>query len=219
MRFGCDKRLCPGLEPEAGSPKPSVNALLQQIRRTMQRHALCPPGSRVLVGVSGGSDSVALAARAPGAGAHPATSRSLGSHTSTTASGRPPRATRQFCRDLAALAGRRDSSTERPTSPPTPPPKACRSRTPPVACATPFSTARRHALAATRIAVGHTMDDQAETVLLKLMRGAGPAGLGGVYPRKGKVIRPLLGVSREELRAWLTLARPALGRGRNATRI
>ena len=60
------------------------------------------------------------------------------------------------------------------------------------------------ALSATRIAVGHTMDDQAETVLLKLMRGAGPAGLGGVYPRKGTVVRPLLGVSREELRAWLT---------------
>ena len=35
-------------------------SLLQQIRRTIRRHALCPPGSRVLVGVSGGSDSVAL---------------------------------------------------------------------------------------------------------------------------------------------------------------
>ncbi len=35
--------------------------LHQQIRRTIRRHALCPPGSRVLVGLSGGSDSVALA--------------------------------------------------------------------------------------------------------------------------------------------------------------
>jgi len=60
------------------------------------------------------------------------------------------------------------------------------------------------AASATCLAVGHTLDDQAETVLLKLMRGAGPAGLGGVYPRKGQVVRPLLGVSREELRAWLT---------------
>ena len=56
---------------------------------------------------------------------------------------------------------------------------------------------------ATRVAVGHTLDDQAETVLLKLMRGAGPTGLGGVYPSKGIVIRPLLEASRDELRAWL----------------
>lgn len=54
-----------------------------------------------------------------------------------------------------------------------------------------------------RVAVGHTLDDQAETVLLKLMRGAGPGGLGGVYPSKGIVVRPLLQVSRDELRSWL----------------
>jgi tRNA(Ile)-lysidine synthase len=56
---------------------------------------------------------------------------------------------------------------------------------------------------ASRVAVGHTLDDQAETVLLKLMRGAGLTGLGGVYPAKGIVVRPLLDVSRHELRAWL----------------
>src|SRR6476659_9369481 len=44
----------------AQSLEPSVNALLQQVRRSILRHALLPPGSRVLVGVSGGSDSVAL---------------------------------------------------------------------------------------------------------------------------------------------------------------
>jgi tRNA(Ile)-lysidine synthase len=53
------------------------------------------------------------------------------------------------------------------------------------------------------VAVGHTLDDQAETVLLKLMRGAGPGGMGGVYPRKGLVVRPLLEVSRDDLRGWL----------------
>ena len=56
---------------------------------------------------------------------------------------------------------------------------------------------------ATRVAVGHTLDDQAETVLLKLMRGAGPTGLGGVYPSKGRVVRPLIEASRDDLRAWL----------------
>src|SRR5207249_4140990 len=52
-------------------------------------------------------------------------------------------------------------------------------------------------------ALGHTRDDQAETVLLRLVRGAGPRGLAGMYPRKGHIIRPLLGVRRQELRAWL----------------
>ena len=64
-------------------------------------------------------------------------------------------------------------------------------------------------LTADCIAVGHTQDDQAETFLMKLIRGAGLTGLGGVYPRRGTVIRPLLDVSRAELRADL--------RGRGAT--
>ncbi len=57
---------------------------------------------------------------------------------------------------------------------------------------------------ADRIAVGHTRDDQVETFLLKLMRGAGLKGLGGVYPRRGAVIRPLLDVARDDLRSHLT---------------
>lgn len=57
---------------------------------------------------------------------------------------------------------------------------------------------------AERVAVGHTRDDQAETFLLKLIRGAGMTGLGGIYPQRGEVIRPLLDVSRSELRAYLT---------------
>ena len=55
-----------------------------------------------------------------------------------------------------------------------------------------------------RIAVGHTQDDQAETLLLKLMRGAGLTGLGGIYPKRDRVIRPLLDLSRDDLRAYLT---------------
>jgi tRNA(Ile)-lysidine synthase len=53
------------------------------------------------------------------------------------------------------------------------------------------------------IATAHTDDDQAETVLFKLVRGSGPRGAAGIRQRSGHVIRPLLGFTREELRAWL----------------
>jgi tRNA(Ile)-lysidine synthase len=57
--------------------------------------------------------------------------------------------------------------------------------------------------AATRIAVAHTLDDQAETVLARLLRGAGNTGLAGIYPVAGHIVRPLLEVRREQLRAYL----------------
>ncbi len=56
---------------------------------------------------------------------------------------------------------------------------------------------------ASRIAVAHTMDDQAETVLARLLRGTGPAGLAGIYPQNGAVVRPLLGIRRSDLREYL----------------
>ena len=54
-----------------------------------------------------------------------------------------------------------------------------------------------------KIAVAHTSDDQAETVMAHLLRGTGLAGLGGIHPVVGHVIRPLLGFRRAELRAYL----------------
>ncbi len=54
-----------------------------------------------------------------------------------------------------------------------------------------------------RIVVAHTADDQAETVLAHLFRGTGLAGLGGIHPVAGPVIRPLLNVRGSELRRFL----------------
>jgi len=56
---------------------------------------------------------------------------------------------------------------------------------------------------ATLVAVGHTAEDQAETLLAHLIRGTGPTGLGGIYPAMGPVIRPLLGMHRRDLREYL----------------
>lgn len=58
-------------------------------------------------------------------------------------------------------------------------------------------------LGATRVATGHTLDDQAETVLLRLLRGTGSRGLGGIRVRRGAYIRPLLDCRRAELRRYL----------------
>lgn len=54
-----------------------------------------------------------------------------------------------------------------------------------------------------KIATAHTADDNAETVLLHLIRGTGLKGLGGIAPKRGKLIRPMLGVTRQEVEAFL----------------
>ena len=56
---------------------------------------------------------------------------------------------------------------------------------------------------ATKVAVAHTMDDQAETILARLMRGTGPSGLAGIHSRIGAVVRPLLHIRRAALRDYL----------------
>ena len=60
---------------------------------------------------------------------------------------------------------------------------------------------------ASRIAVAHTLDDQAETVLLHLLRGTGPRGLAGIPPVRHQILRPLLDVSRAEIEAYATVRR------------
>ena len=63
----------------------------------------------------------------------------------------------------------------------------------------------RERLGCAALVTAHTRDDQAETVLLKLLRGAGPRGVAGVRRRSGKLVRPLLDVRREELRRFLSI--------------
>ena len=56
---------------------------------------------------------------------------------------------------------------------------------------------------AARIATGHTRNDQAETVIMNLARGAGPRGLSGMRTDDGEILRPLLSVARDEIAAYL----------------
>ncbi len=178
-----------------------MTALQQRVRRTIARHALCPPGARVLVALSGGSDSVALTLLLLGLARH-------GDFTVVSLAhlnhGLRPTSVRdeEFCRHFAARLGlriaidaadvQRYAATQRVSS------EAG-------ARIVRYDFLHRSArdVGADCIATGHTQDDQAETFLLKLIRGAGLTGLGGVYPRKGVLIRPLLDVSRADLRSFL----------------
>ena len=68
-----------------------------------------------------------------------------------------------------------------------------------------FLANRMHHFSAQKIAVGHTLDDQAETVLMRLLRGSGTAGLSGIPPvRDGVIVRPLIELAREEIVAYLS---------------
>jgi tRNA(Ile)-lysidine synthase len=178
-----------------------LSAVLQQVRRTIRRHALCPPGSRVLVGLSGGSDSVALTLLLRALSEHGGFSLVTLAHINHQLR---PEAGRdeQFCRDFAARIDvplRVEAVDVRSYA------ASQRLSVEDAARRLRYESLRRCAVEAQadRVAVGHTRDDQAETFLLKLIRGAGMTGLGGIYPRRGEVIRPLLDVSRADLRDYL----------------
>jgi tRNA(Ile)-lysidine synthase len=178
-----------------------MTALHQQIRRTIRRYGLLPRGSRVVVGLSGGSDSVALTRLLLDLaknGEFEVAALAHFNHRLRASSDRDE----AFCRDLArrlalpfvsegadvaAYAQEHRLSVED---------AGRRLRY-------AFLQQTAAALGASRIAVAHTQDDQAETFLLKLMRGAGLTGLGGIYPRRDIVIRPLLDTARADLRGYL----------------
>lgn len=166
-----------------------------RFRDTLDRENLLPRGARVVVAVSGGGDSVALlrllAAVAP--------DRELSLTVVSVDHRTRPETVEEvrFVADLAAGlglpfravalaedgAGRSEDALRRD---------------------------RLRALAETAreceaswIATGHQADDAAETMLMRLLRGTGLDGLGGIRPRHGPLVRPLLAFRRAELRDWL----------------
>ena len=88
---------------------------------------------------------------------------------------------------------------------------ACRSKKQHATCVTVFCSSKHETLGLQAVAVGHTADDQVETVLMHLLRGAGLSGLRGMsyyslpnpWSQTIPLVRPLLGVWREEIMAYL----------------
>ncbi len=67
-----------------------------------------------------------------------------------------------------------------------------------------FLSQKAEEIGGAKIATGHTLTDQAETLLMRLMRGSGLRGLAGIYPAvDGKLVRPLLEVERKDIEAYL----------------
>ena len=169
--------------------------------RTIRKHQLFPAGARVLVALSGGADSVALLHVLRALAADGAVTLAGAAHLNHLLRGDDAEGDEQFCRGLAAawdlplVVERVDVAG------------AARDRRRSVedtARALRYAFLLRAAdrLSADAVAVGHTRDDQAETFLLRLLRGSGSRGLGGIRPRAGRVVRPLLEISRADLRAY-----------------
>ncbi len=177
-------------------------ALSQNVRRTIDRYRLLPDGARVVVGLSGGSDSVALAVvlvELASDGGFEVVRLAHLNHRLRASADRDE----AFCR---AFAGRVGLPLEVESAEVADRAVLARLSVEDAGRKIRYDFLHRVAqvCGADVIAVGHTRDDQAETFLLKLMRGAGATGLGGVYPRRGRIIRPLLDVSKADLRAYLT---------------
>ncbi|MDB5679908.1 tRNA lysidine(34) synthetase TilS [Sphingomonas bacterium] len=154
--------------------------------------ALAEPNARVLVAVSGGPDSLALLLLAHAA---------LGDrcHAATVDHGLRPEAADEaaWIADLCATRGIDHAILRAPL-----PDRAGRTANLSArARALRYRLLERHAdaIGADLIATAHHADDQLETLIMRLNRGAGLAGLAGVRVRGGRIIRPLLGWRHAEL--------------------
>jgi tRNA(Ile)-lysidine synthase len=173
--------------------------VLSRVLGTIREHGLLAPGERVLVAVSGGPDSTALLAAlatlAPRLGvtlAVASVDHGLRATSAAEAEGvcRRCRALGIACEVLTVdvnRARRRHVSLQEAA-------RAAR------LAALEQAAAR---LGCAKVALGHTADDQAETVLFRILRGTGIAGLAGIPCRRGIFIRPLLDVRRAQVIRFL----------------
>ena len=178
------------------------HTLLRRVRRHVTRYRLWTPGARVVAALSGGSDSVAqlflLRDLAAAGELVLAGAAHLNHHLRADAA-----RDEAFCRALCERLGvPYVGAHARVTS------LAAEARVSVEVAARraryAFFEQARIELAGEVVAVAHTADDQAETVLLRLLRGAGTRGLRGILPVRDTVVRPVLDCTRAALQSDLT---------------
>jgi tRNA(Ile)-lysidine synthase len=179
-----------------------MTGLAARVHTFLARHRLIGSGDRVVVAVSGGPDSVALTLLL--LEVLPALDASVAglAHFHHGLRGAEADADERFCREFAAtqrlpcVVERADVATY------------ARSHRLSIEAAGHrlrrefFARARRR-LDATRVATGHTKDDLAETFLMRALRGSALRGLAGIRRSRGRTVRPLLELSRDEVVEYL----------------
>ncbi len=177
--------------------------MLQRVAGTIERHAMFTPGQRVGVAVSGGADSVALLHALLDLRARWDLQLSV-LHVNHRLRGEESEGDARFVRELARSLSLEFRCHEVDV------PGIIRAEG-----GNLEQTARRvrqdfflgliRAGELDRVALGHTRSDQAETVLFRILRGAGTAGLAGIRPvTTDGLVRPLIDVSRAEVLEYLS---------------
>src|SRR5260370_37811922 len=176
-------------------------ALLNTVRGAIKKQGLLRAGERVGVAVAGGADSVAMLLMMVELGKQLGVVLSV-AHFNHKLRGKDSDGDEKFVSKLAEKyglvfhAGRADIAAKAKSNKANVEDTAGRARS-------QFFARVVEDGRVDKVDVAHTADDQAETVLAHILRGTGLAGLGGIHPSVGHVVRPLLGVRRAELRAYL----------------
>lgn len=179
-------------------------ALLSEVQACIDAYTMLPLGSRVIVAVSGGPDSMALLAILNRLRRQHALTLMV-AHVNHQLRRQEAERDEAFVERQAGLLGlpfyrsRVDVKSFQQTTGLSPQHAARQLRY-------AFFQTLRQAVDATHVALGHTSDDQAETLLIRLLRGAGPGGLAGIPPKRHPFVRPLITSCRDDIMAFLEAA-------------
>jgi tRNA(Ile)-lysidine synthase len=177
--------------------------LLNKLKKTIREYRLIDKGDKIVIGVSGGADSVALALLLDELSRESKLSLYI-AHLNHNLRGEDSKRDADFVLRLARKLNlpvslgeisasdlRQGGSLE----------EAARKKR------LDFFFKAAKGYKAAKIALGHNLDDQAETVLMRLIRGSGLLGLSGILPKRGMgdfiIIRPLLDITRSEIEGFL----------------
>ena len=181
----------------------------EKVKETIKKHGMLSSGDRVVVGVSGGPDSVALLHILKELAPRLMISLSI-AHLNHRFRGRDSDRDAEYVQELAKklnlpiIVESRDVPAFIKKEGLSPEDGARRARY-------DFFARVAKQIKADKIALGHNADDQAETVLMRLLRGSGREGLGGIPPvrdleaqsQKIQIIRPLIETTRDEIKKYL----------------